>query len=101
MMQPAENGPRLDTPKLLNSTVNGRILAQRQVRARRVVVVHIRQQQHVAQVPLAEHEPIRLCVPKTLSELMMQGNRLSWRDDRASLFRAGRPELAVQVEVAA
>src|SRR5438128_558163 len=62
MMQPAENGPRLDTPKLLNSTVNGRILAQRQVRARRVVVVHIRHQ-HVAQVPLAEHNDMVEALP--------------------------------------
>jgi hypothetical protein len=30
---------------------------------------------------------------------MMLRNRLCWRDDRASLFRAGRPNLAVQVEV--
>ena len=37
-MQPAENGPRLDTSKLLNSTVNGRILAQRHVCARRVIL---------------------------------------------------------------
>jgi DNA end-binding protein Ku len=42
-----------------------------------------------------------LCVPKTLSGLMMSWNRLSWRDDRAALFRAGRFGLAVQVEVAA
>jgi hypothetical protein len=39
-----------------------------------------------------------LCVPKTLSELMRQWNRLSWRNDQAVLFRSGRPGLAVQVE---
>jgi hypothetical protein len=39
-----------------------------------------------------------LCVPKTLSELMKRWNRLSWRNDRAVLFRSGRPGLAVQVE---
>ena len=27
-------------------------------------------------------------------------NRLSWRNDRAALFRSGRPGLAIQVEVA-
>src|ERR1700720_4436831 len=43
----------------------------------------------------------RLCVPKTLSELMTWWNRLSWRNDRAVLFRSGRPGLAIQVEVAA
>jgi len=43
----------------------------------------------------------RLCVPKTLSELMEQWNRLSWRNDRATLFRCCRPDIAFQVEVAA
>jgi len=59
MMQP--------TPKLLNSTVNGRILAQRQVRARRVVVVHINiRQQHVTRVPLAEHDDmVEAALPTT------------------------------------
>src|ERR1700676_349873 len=42
-----------------------------------------------------------LCVPKTLSELMTRWNRLSWRNDRAALFRANRPGLAIQVEIAA
>jgi len=31
----------------------------------------------------------RLCVPKTLSELMTWSNHLSWRNDRAALFRSG------------
>jgi hypothetical protein len=39
--------------------------------------------------------------PKTLSELMTSSNRQSWRNDRAALFRSGRPGLAVQVDVAA
>ena len=42
-----------------------------------------------------------LCVPKTLFELMPRWNRLSWRNDRAALFRSGRPGLAIQVEGAA
>jgi hypothetical protein len=42
-----------------------------------------------------------LCVPKTLSVLMERWNHLSWRNDRAALFRSGRPDLAIQVEVAA
>src|SRR5258705_6097306 len=29
---------------------------------------------------------------------MPRGNRLSWRNDRAGLFRSGRPGLAIQVE---
>jgi hypothetical protein len=41
-----------------------------------------------------------LCVPKTSSELMMRRNRLSWWNDRAALFRSGRPGLAIQVELA-
>jgi len=41
-----------------------------------------------------------VCVPKTLSELMERWNRISWRNDRATLFRSGRPGLAIQVEVA-
>jgi hypothetical protein len=42
-----------------------------------------------------------VCVPKTLSELMTRWNRLSWRNDRAVVFRSGRPGLAIQIEVAA
>jgi hypothetical protein len=42
-----------------------------------------------------------LCVPKTSSELMTCWNRLSWRNDRAVMFRSERPGLAIQVEVAA
>ena len=42
-----------------------------------------------------------LYVPKTLSGLMTPWNHLSWRNDRAILFRSGRPGLAIQVEVAA
>jgi hypothetical protein len=42
-----------------------------------------------------------LCVPKTLSELMEQWNRLSWRNDQAALFRFGCLGLAIQVEVTA
>jgi hypothetical protein len=39
-----------------------------------------------------------LCVPKTLSVLMEQWNRLSWRNDRAVLFPSGRAGLAIQVD---
>jgi hypothetical protein len=39
-----------------------------------------------------------LCVPKTLSVLMSPRNHLSWRNDRAPVFRRGGPGLAVQVE---
>jgi SRSO17 transposase len=42
-----------------------------------------------------------VCVPKTPSALIRRRNRLCWRNDRAALFRSGRPDLAVQVEVAA
>ena len=45
-------------------------------------------------VSLLEH-PV---YTETLSELMVCRNRLSWRDDRAALVRAGRPGLAIQVE---
>jgi hypothetical protein len=41
-----------------------------------------------ARIACAENSNL-LCVLKTLSELMMLRNRLCWRDDRASLFRAG------------
>ena len=50
----------------------------------------------------ATHKPriarSSVCVPKTLSELMKRWNRLSWRNDRAVLFRSGRPGFAIQVE---
>jgi hypothetical protein len=40
-----------------------------------------------------------LCVAKTLSELKPRWNRLSWPNDRAALFRSGRPGLAIQVKL--
>jgi hypothetical protein len=44
----------------------------------------------------------RSCVyRKPYPELMTGWNRLSWRNDRAVLFRSGRLCLAIQVEVAA
>jgi len=33
---------------------------------------------------------LSLCVPKTLSVLMTPRNHLSWRNDRAPVFRRGR-----------
>jgi hypothetical protein len=39
-----------------------------------------------------------LCVPKTLSVLMTPRNHLSWRNDRAPVFRRGGLGLAIQVE---
>lgn len=39
--------------------------------------------------PAPSRDP--LCVPKTSSELMMRRNRLSCWNDRAALFRSGRP----------
>ncbi|MCA6112867.1 hypothetical protein [Bradyrhizobium cenepequi] len=39
-----------------------------------------------------------VCVPKTSSELMTLRNHLSWRNDRASVFRPGRLGLAIQVK---
>jgi hypothetical protein len=39
-----------------------------------------------------------LCVAKTLSELMPCRNHLSWRNDRAFVFRSGRLGFAIQVE---
>src|SRR5258708_1736744 len=40
----------------------------------------------------------RLSVPKTLSALMRRRSHLSWRNDRAAVFRPNRPGLATQVE---
>jgi hypothetical protein len=39
-----------------------------------------------------------LCVPKTLSVLMWPRNHLSWRNDRAPVFRRGGLGLTIQVE---
>src|SRR3982074_2361634 len=39
------------------------------------------------------------CVPKTLSVLMTPRNHLSWRNDRAPVFRRGGLGLTIQVEV--
>jgi hypothetical protein len=62
MMQSAENGLRLDGPKSLNSTLNGCILAQGQVRAGCIVIIHIGRQ-HVTQVSLAEHDDMVKTLP--------------------------------------
>jgi hypothetical protein len=62
MMQSAENGLRLDSPKSLNSTLYGCILAQGQVGAGCIVIVHVGQQ-HVAQVLLAEHDDMVETLP--------------------------------------
>ena len=43
-------------------------------------------------------EKLGLCVPKTLSGLVRQQNRLNWRGDRANLVCSDRADLAVQVE---
>jgi hypothetical protein len=61
-VQPAEDGPRLDSSSSLNSAMNGCVLGQGQVCADCVVVVHIRRQ-HVAQVPLAEHDDMVKTLP--------------------------------------
>ena len=56
------------------------------------------------QGPLAVHGLPRsdrcayLCVPKTLSVLMTPRNHLSWRNDRAPVFRRGGLGLTIQVE---
>jgi hypothetical protein len=71
-------------------------------RAGEILVPKIEIGREVAAVVLARWRLVdALCVPKTLSELMTRWNRLSWRNDRAALFRSGRPGLAIQVEVAA
>jgi hypothetical protein len=41
---------------------------------------------------------LRVCVPKTLSVLMTPRNHLSWRNDRAPVFRRGSLGLTIQVE---
>ena len=53
------------------------------------------------EVVMFRHAGVGLLVPKTLSELMEQWNRLSCRNDQAALFRSDRPGLAVQFEVTA
>src|SRR5712671_3074818 len=40
-----------------------------------------------------------VCVPKTLSVLMTPRNHLSWRNDRAPVFRRGGLGLTIQVEI--
>ena len=43
-------------------------------------------------------QKVWLCVPKTLSVLMTPRNHLSWRNDRATVFRRGGLGLTIQVE---
>jgi hypothetical protein len=46
--------------------------------------------------------PSGRCVYRKPHPSVMPGwNHLSWRNDRAALLRSGRPDLAIQVEVAA
>jgi hypothetical protein len=46
----------------------------------------------------SRHEEAGVCVPKTLSELMTSRNRLSWRNDRAAVFRPRCLGRAIQVD---
>jgi len=62
LMQSAQNGLCLDSPKSLNPAVNGASLHKRQVSASCVVVIHVGQQ-YVAQVPLAEHDDMVKTLP--------------------------------------
>jgi hypothetical protein len=43
----------------------------------------------------------RVCTENLIRVDAVMEYRLSWRNDRAALFRSGRPDLAIQVEVAA
>src|SRR5450631_1933090 len=47
---------------------------------------------------VAANANMPLCVPKTLSVLMPPRNHLSWRNDRAPVFRRGGLGLTIQVE---
>jgi hypothetical protein len=42
-----------------------------------------------------------VCTENPHPGVKLRWNRLNWRDDRAALFRSGRPGLAIQVEVTA
>jgi hypothetical protein len=55
MVQSAENWCRQNASNDLNSPRYGRVLAQRQMRACAVVIVHVRTK-YVAQMSLAEHD---------------------------------------------
>src|SRR3981081_4385413 len=60
--QSAENWTAKNTPCPLNGPRYGRILIQGQVRARVIIVVHIRQQ-HVTKMPLAKHSHMVKALP--------------------------------------
>jgi hypothetical protein len=57
------------------------------------VVIVLSRRMHIGNT-----EGRQLCVLKTLSVLMTPRNHLSWRNDRAPVFRRGRLGLTIQVE---
>src|SRR5215471_1182774 len=69
--------------------------ADRDYLRERAIVVSVMLHQRLTKV---SSRAGRMCVPKTLSELMTRWKGLSWRNDRASVFRPGRLGRANQIE---
>src|SRR4030081_1532398 len=75
--QSAENWTAKNTPCPLNGPRYGRILIQGQVRARVIIVVHIRQQ-HVTKMPLATHSHMVKALPSDRTDKSFSKSVLPW-----------------------
>src|SRR6202023_4403510 len=77
VMQSAEDWAAKNTPCPLDSTRQGRILSQRQVRARLIIVIHIRQQ-HMTEMPLAIHNNVVEGLPSYRTDESLSKSVLPW-----------------------
>ena len=62
MVQAAENRPRLDASYWLHGTVDRCVLTQGEMRASLIIIVDVAGQ-HMAQVPLSEHDDMVKALP--------------------------------------
>src|SRR6267378_952024 len=94
VMQSAEDWAAKNTPCPLNSARYRRILIQGQVRARLIIVIHIRQQ-HMAKMPLAEHNNVVKAFPWDRTDQPFSISILPWGTRRCwSVANAHRSESA-------
>jgi hypothetical protein len=99
-MQSAENWAAKNTPCPLHSTRKGRVLIQGQVRARLIIVIHIRQQ-HMAKMPLAEHNNVVKAFPSDRTNqpfsisVLPRGTRRCWPIADAYRSESADKDLAI------
>ena len=84
MVQPAENWAAKNLPGPFDGTRERRILLQGEMRARAIVIFHVRQQQ-VTEVALAEHDNVVEAFPSDRTDQSFGIPVLPWRPWRRRL----------------